>query len=156
MSAAFSTNDRIACAAVLVARRDDLDDGDDLPASVSNHDAVGPLRVVDPLDPGDHPRGRRSRGDGDPAFRPFLRLAGLKRDDIRNRPPGDLLHHRHVTRRQQPAIQGIPYRHHPALMKIVKITGLDSSPVVNRHGESPQAQPIISFRAATISLDPVE
>src|SRR5271157_1026687 len=137
------------CAALLIARREDLDDGDDFPASVSNHNAVGPFRVVDPLDFGDQPRGRRRRGDGDPAFRPSFWLESLKRDDIRNRTTGDLLRHGHVTGWKQPGVQGVADRDHPALVKIVKITSFDSSPVVNRHVASPWVASILFYPGPT-------
>src|SRR5208337_706558 len=133
------------CAALLIARREDLHDGDDLPASVSNHNAVGPFPVVDTLDFGDQPRGRRSRGDGNPAFKPSFWLVSLERDDIRNRTTGDLLRHRHITGWKQPGVQGVADRDHPALVKIVKITSFDSSPVVNRHAASPWVASILPW-----------
>ena len=145
MSAAFSTKDRSACAALLITRREDLDDGDDFPASVSNHNAVGPFRIIDPFDFGNQPRSRRRRGDGDPAFRPSFWLVSLERDDIRNRTTGDLLRHGHVTDWKQPGVQGVADRDHPALVKIVKITSFDSSPVVNRHVASPWVASILPW-----------
>src|SRR5208337_126571 len=133
------------CAALLIARREDLDDGDNFPASVSNHNAVGPFRIIDPFDFGDQPRSRRRRGDGDPAFRPCFWLVSLERDDIRNRTTGDLLRHGHVTDWKQPGVQGVADRDHPALVKIVKISCFDSSPVVNRHVASPWVASILPW-----------
>src|SRR5262249_2183159 len=93
---------------------------------------------------GDQLRGWRGRGDGDPAFRPPFRLAGLQCNHIRNRPTGDLVDKCHVTRREQPAVQGVPERDGPAPMGIVKIPCLHPGPIVNRHVESPRAASILS------------
>jgi hypothetical protein len=62
-------------AAVLVAWRHDLDNRHDVPAPMSNHDAVGSLGVVDTINSCDHLRTGRCRRDRDAAFRGAFKLA---------------------------------------------------------------------------------
>src|SRR5438067_1545306 len=121
---------------------------------MADHNPVGPLGVIDLLEPGDHPRGRRDGGDGNPAW-VALRRAGVQGDDIGDRPAGDLLRHGHILRRKQSAVEGIGERWISALADSLnggllppeymamteQVTGRPIPDVVTLHARAPKGDP---------------
>ncbi len=123
-------------AAVLVSRRDDLDNGDDPAQMVRDDDPIGAAGIDRPVGPAHDPRdGGRQRGDAAGRFFSGPPLgADLDRQDIRFLRPGPLFDEGCDPPGQAAGVERVLDPDGPALMEIVKEPGRYSRPIVNRHG----------------------
>ena len=132
--------------AVLVRRRDDLDEGDEaVAADVANGQraAAAQRRRFDRVPA---PRPRRRVGQGDSAGRRGQRQragvrlrvgrAGVQRQHVRDGAAGVLFGQGIVALRQQAAVEGLLDLRDPGDVKSMKDPGVNAGPIVQRHGGS--------------------
>src|SRR4051794_9363412 len=119
--------------AVLVPRRDDLDDGHHS-VGVTDGDSVRLPSISRSLGTGHEPSLRGMEIDGDPSGHGTGRGSQLEGDDIRLGAACLLLDHGEVARGEAARVKGIAYSNSPSLVKVVEPIGKDAGPVVDWHG----------------------
>src|SRR5205814_368316 len=123
--------------AILVAGRSNFDHSDDLAERMTDGDPIRPSGVWVSLCLVDETRPRGSGDNGRTIG--MLRLSGgpglaLQGDHIGNRPAtGALLGKGEVARRQTSRVQTSRQGGDPVQMEVVEDSGVDTSPIVNRH-----------------------
>lgn len=139
--------------AAFVARRDNLNDGDNVPRGMVNGDAVGLGGVNVDFRRNLEASFRRRLGHGDSS----VRLWGLRRvqgNHIRYRTAEHLFRQGVIARRQSTAIQCVLDGARPSMVEIIEHSGRHACPVVHRHREASRQQQGNLFRSAALTILP--